>query len=407
MSQAAATQILTAASCILLLALMLDPRCRQALSRLPNLRLALFGLAALLLTCLVQFAPLMLCMAPPPAWARADMVTIDPQWSTRAIVAMGASLAFFLIGAVLGVDPKRAKTLMFTLGLLLLVVFGLAVFDYWQETLRPRPSGAPDVLRLDGAFQSANTLASLWILGLLLSVGYGLAQAPRRGGRGRSPITIMSFVVGLVCFLGLLASMSRAGIAIGVVMLGVLGFVAWPERRLAIGATSLAFGVCIALVGIFGAQLGLPLRQIDLLGSVLTRLPEWQAALDLTLMRPCLGWGVGSFGLSVEAVRQAPLQSLSLVSVTPHNLFLLIVSETGIAGLVAWGVLASGLWRAARPAFLRHQIVWPSALALGCVGVILHNLVDFSLAVPATACAFSIVLGLLVSQAAVRPKKMR
>jgi hypothetical protein len=134
---------------------------------------------------------------------------------------------------------------------------------------------------------------------------------------------------------------------------------------------------------------------------------EWKAAVELTLMRPCLGWGVGSFPLAIEAVREAPTQSLTLVSVTPHNLFLLITAETGGLGLVAWTLLGVGLTASIIGRSERRQSILSMALVLGLVGVLVHNLVDFSLAVPATACIFASILGFLVGKASDKPRKQR
>jgi O-antigen ligase len=407
MSEAASTQILTVLSGVLLVLLLLDPLCRAALVRLPNLRLAGFGLIVLFGLWGVQFAPVMVCMGSPPSWARPDMVSIDPQWGFRGIIGFGSALAFFWIGALLGADRRRARALAVIFGALLVGVFIHSVVDYWQQSLQPRDPAIPDVLRLDGAFQSANTLASLWILGLLGSAGFFLAEMPRRGGRGGSTALGVSLLVVLVCLFGLIGSLSRAGTAIGVLMLGLLALLAWPERRVSIALIFCACVVGIAGFSLLGDRLGLPIRQVDLMTSLTTRLPEWKAAVELTAKRPCLGWGVGSFPLTIEAVREAPTQSLTLVSVTPHNLFLLITAETGGLGLVAWTLLGVGLTASIIGRGERRQNILSMGLILGLVGVLVHNLVDFSLAVPATACVFSSVLGFLVGKASDKPKKQR
>ncbi len=407
MSAAAPTQAFTVASGVLLILLLADPSCRAALGRLPDLRMAVIGLAYLFLLWFLQFTPLTICMAQSPAWARGDMISVDPQWGFRGIIGFGSALAFFLIGALLGADRRRARALSLGLGCLLTVVFIHAVVDYWQVSNAPRDPTSPDVVRLDGAFQSANTLASLWIAGLLGSAGFCLAETPRRGGRGRRLALILSFSVALICFVGLIGSLSRAGIAIGITLLGILSIFAWPERRVLIVLGFASLAGCLAFVDAFGERIGLPVRQVDLLASLLTRLPEWKAALDLTSLRPCLGWGVSSFRLIVETVREAPTQSFTLVSITPHNLLLLITAETGLAGLLAWGVLGVGSVMAASGAFYRTNNMGAIAMALGLAGVFLHNLVDFSFAIPATAAVFSLILGMLVGKAAERPKKAK
>lgn len=105
----------------------------------------------------------------------------------------------------------------------------------------------------------------------------------------------------------------------------------------------------------------------------------WQEALDITLDAPLLGAGAGSFSAEFE---QSEERSLEKLPMTPHNDYLLILSEYGIFGcvlfllpilLVVWRAIRQ--WRA-EPARVKLKdvkgTIMPPAkffLSLGLAGV--------------------------------------
>ena len=80
--------------------------------------------------------------------------------------------------------------------------------------------------------------------------------------------------------------------------------------------------------------------------SLSQRLGIWRAAADLCARRPLLGYGPGAFARALLQAPDPATQSLLRRQPVddPHNLFLRLLAETGVAGLLAWlALLAAGL----------------------------------------------------------------
>ena len=117
--------------------------------------------------------------------------------------------------------------------------------------------------------------------------------------------------------------------------------------------------------------------------AVLERLAHWTAAQRMWESAPWLGVGPGNFNTVYPLVR-LPRWDIALGHA--HNIFLNVLAETGILGLLAYTCLlataAVFVWRRFRSASRRQDpdARWFAALTIGVLGVLghllTHNLVD-------------------------------
>jgi O-antigen ligase len=117
--------------------------------------------------------------------------------------------------------------------------------------------------------------------------------------------------------------------------------------------------------------------------AVLERLAHWVAAERMWASAPWLGVGPGNFNTIYPLVR-LPRWDVALGHA--HNIYLNVLAETGILGLLAYTCLlvTAGVtvWRRFRRVSRRNDAAgrWFAALAIGVLGVLghllTHNLVD-------------------------------
>ncbi|HAJ34795.1 MAG TPA: hypothetical protein DCL15_03745 [Chloroflexi bacterium] len=115
--------------------------------------------------------------------------------------------------------------------------------------------------------------------------------------------------------------------------------------------------------------------------SVVERIAHWVAAQRMWEASPWFGVGVGNYAAVYPAVR-LPRWEDALGHA--HNIYLNVLGETGLLGLVTFLALWSGVlvwgWRQARSAGKNSAARWQAAVAIGVLGMVVHltvhNLVD-------------------------------
>jgi O-antigen ligase len=382
---------------------------RNALARLPNLRFLALAFCAIVAVSAIQLLPISFPFEPRVIWRLNTSVTIDPDWTIRSLVAMGSAVGFFLLGAMMAANRHMRSHVILLVSIFFLFLFVYSLYLYGAELNEPRDPTRPDVVRLDANFVSANSLCSVFVLGLAATLGYFFNELPVHGGQGRTWAQIMSVGLALACIVGIGLTMSRAGYLVTGLLTVAILLKAFPTRRIPV-----VIGLAVAGAGLGGLyllapSLGIETRRIDLMGSVLTRLPEWQGAWTLFLQRPILGWGAGTFALALEPIQAPPTQSMSLIAATPHNFILLILAETGLVGLAAWTALAMAVLAFVRTSITQSRSYGMLAfsITIGLACVLLHNLVDYSLAVPSVAALYCFFMGFVGGLAASRQKKVK
>ena len=121
--------------------------------------------------------------------------------------------------------------------------------------------------------------------------------------------------------------------------------------------------------------------------------------LHMLLKRPLLGWGLGTFPIVYPQFRS--FYTTFFVN-QAHNDYLQLLVETGLVGF------AIAIWFLVlvfRQAIAKLKD-WPEtstgtltvAALLGCIGILVHSLLDFNLQIPANAALFYVLCAIVVAQ---------
>jgi len=333
-------------------------------------------------------------------------LSLAPGESLRTALSFAAVAAALVVAGVAGRDRRGRRALAFSLiaSALFQVLYGARRwFARSNEIWGQEVPGTNE--RLRGTFVNPNHLA--FFLGLALPVVFAWGwwsfrrareetQLERRLLRVAPPI-----IVWLLLFAGLAFSGSRAGMIaalVAVITQGVL-LAAGEKRRRWLGA-GLAIAVAgLAVVTLIGREEGFG-RLIGLSRGVgwSVRLDAWHATLGLIRRFPLFGTGLGSFREAFPLVQPADLAGTWRHA---HNDPLELLATAGVAGLGLGLVgLAALLLRLSR--VLRHgRRSEDRAAALAALGALaaagLHELVDFSLTLPANAFALAVLVGAAAS----------
>jgi O-antigen ligase len=215
-----------------------------------------------------------------------------------------------------------------------------------------------------GAFVSKNTYGWVAALTLVISV----AALDRDNRRWTASAALLSVV-------GLLGSGSKGAFVAALATLCYLGLIRWSARRLSPG-----FGV-FAVLGVLvtatvAALLVMPMV-VEMLGRDMTltgRTQVWGLYFNSMMKSPWLGEGPGAYSsLSpFTAPLAAKLQSLGNI-VTPHNVFLGVLGDTGLFGLCTF-MLIMGYLTIVLPLYRPGRGAWMCA-AVG-FQILSHGLVE-------------------------------
>lgn len=227
------------------------------------------------------------------------------------------------------------------------------------------------------------------VIGLLVSLGIGLAQAladpaggrvsgltpnPNFYGIGAALSAALAAVLGgglpgaVALLLGMgAATMSGSRAAwLGLVVTSLLVLARFPTRARYLGLLG-AVGVFLLAAVSFPELRLATLIDPDYLTNQ-SRLEVWAVAWQAITAHPLTGLGVGGFQ-SYYQVHQPPA-ALDPYASHAHNLLLGLLVESGVLGLAGFLVLWGQVWR-----YLWRARAW---LVLGLIGVaVLINLVDY------------------------------
>ncbi|MGV9901360.1 O-antigen ligase family protein [Streptomyces sp. NPDC003388] len=281
-----------------------------------------------------------------------------------------------------------------------LVAWSLVALSLWQGILGVHQyvtgTGASyegEDVRAVGTFGASDVMgmATVVSFGLICAVGLALGRAPVRERWAAA-----------ACALALLPplalSFSRGAWIATVVTVAVQLALAGPRRALRVGAAAVAAGV--VLVGGFGLGTAMLQERFDSITqvadapdqSVTDRYTMWAAATDMWREHPLTGVGLKGFPEYRDGHASLALSSGSDTAgagsafhrqalLSPHNMYLLVLGEQGLLGLLglAGGWLAllvcalRNLWRTRRSRGGRE-------CALIASGLLVWQLVDFAYA---------------------------
>ncbi len=225
------------------------------------------------------------------------------------------------------------------------------------------PSGQRATAPFEGEAGEPNTLGGYLVF--LLAIMTGLALHIKTG-----PIHLILLTLGGFAALALMATLSRSSYLAGTVLLLAVGVTQWRRPRV---LTLLL--LIVALIPIFvpdnvkqrvnetffGRQYGgeIKVGSVALDLSTTERLNSWAYVIKDWVHNPVLGRGVTGYAWADAQ-------------------YVKIIGETGLAGLVAFGIIIYRLWRCAREAFLSQTDPFAKGLAhgflLGMVAMLAHGI---------------------------------
>ena len=203
---------------------------------------------------------------------------------------------------------------------------------------------------------------------------------------------------------GLLATMTRGTIAAALLALPLL-LALWVQRRWInlLGAAVITVWslVFLAIVGLLVWDVAAKRVGWDIRESYALRMAQNDAAFRMFVKHPVFGAGINNYTQELPAIdpRLAEDQDYHVgVLVAVHNLYLLVLAETGIVGFLGFGVCGMGVlimgYRAAR-----GNPDLPRALAaglfVGTIAAAAHGLMEFSMLLDTSMYTYSALAGLL------------
>ncbi|MFI8486524.1 O-antigen ligase family protein [Streptomyces rubrogriseus] len=311
------------------------------------------------------------------------------------LAGLGRYLQVFVLvpAAVLLLVRDRADVRLLTWSMVGLALWqgALGVHQYATGT---GASYQGERIRAVGTFgpQDVMGMATAVSLGLVCAVGLAL---------GRTPVRQRLFAAGcaLVLLLPLALSFSRGAWIATAVTCTVQLLLAGVRRALAVGAAAVA--AAVVLVGGFGVGTAMLQERVGSITqvadapdqSVTDRYTMWAAAAGMWRERPLTGVGLKGFPEHRDAHASLALSSGSETDgagagyrrqplLSPHNMYLLVLAEQGLIGLLAlagsWlALLVLGL-RRLRAARRAHGAV-PDCAFVAC-GLLVWQLTDFAYA---------------------------
>lgn len=244
--------------------------------------------------------------------------------------------------------------------------------------------------------RAVGTFGASDVMGMATVVSYGVVCAVGLAlGAGAAAQRTAATLCALALLAPLAVSFSRGAWIATAVACGAQLALAGARRGLKVVAAAVAAGV--VLVGGFGVGAAVVQERLDSITrvtgtpdqSIVDRYTLWAAAVDMWREHPVAGVGLKAFPAYRDSHASVALSAASdtmdaghsfkrQALLSPHNMYLLILSEQGLIGLVglagSWlALLVLGLRRLRRARRARD-------CALAACGLLLWQLVDFSYA---------------------------
>ena len=253
----------------------------------------------------------------------------------------------------------------------------------------PEASGL--LLARGGGTYEPNVTAQFLQIALPFAVAFFLVAA----GRGRR-VGYLALLVGTAG--AMLVTFSRGGWLGGAFAFAVVvAFAWWNRRKLAAAPWSLAVTTALGVAVLVPAVAIVMARgaEGDQLSAV-SRLDDWRTAAAMIRDHPLLGVGKGNY------LELAHLYNPWALAYPVHNVFLLTLAETGLAGLAAFILfLAGALCAAAR--LLGRGAGYDAAFGLAALaafaGIVLRMFVSMSFVHPFVCLTFVAVAAAAASAA--------
>lgn len=286
-------------------------------------------------------------------WACLSVLFLTPaHWrGGYELISWAGAFVFFWVA----VNNLRTRAHLWALLLSVVlsagVAFYTAFYQFFQDRAYLADAGVPLALRLDpgyfgrstGVFADPHSFAAY---ALMLLPGFMVAAVVPR-----FPVVlrVFCFYVGLIIVAAITLAQSYWAVSMVAVLMVLVPFFCFRKQRTRLTVALLGLGLAAAVfIGMYVAN---PLfksgfeRALTAEGEGV-RLLLWREAMSATLERPFAGQGAGAYPMVLEQSRSG---ALPFTATTPHNDFLLILSQYGLVGAgLFFGPLFFVLYRAFR-----------------------------------------------------------
>ncbi|MFC1419735.1 O-antigen ligase family protein [Streptacidiphilus cavernicola] len=342
--------------------------------------------------------------------AAAAIASQDPSQSLSGFVRITQVFVLVPIAVLLSLRDRRDLRLI--LGALVaaaVVEGGVGVEQFLTGTGASYDGGT---VRAVGTFGASDVMAMSAVVSYGLLAALGLALEARAAGRRRAATGLGLLSAAMV--LPLAVSYSRGSwiataAAVGVALL-------LTDVRLALRGLVFTLAAAVVLIGglgLGGASVTARLSSITTVAgsapdhSVSDRYDLWTTAERIWRDHPVTGVGPKEFPQFRDAHAPLRLSSGSDTAgagagfakeplLSPHNMYLLVLSEQGLVGLTAFGALFLALLLGAARCVRRERRSGGAGLGAALIGLLAWQLVDFLYADigGTTTVLVSVVLGL-------------
>jgi O-antigen ligase len=243
--------------------------------------------------------------------------------------------------------------------LMMALAAGVGEFNFLGIKTRVDELEVTGITRIGGTIGSPNDVAAYLQMALALTAGVLLARI-RRAWR---MLAILALAAGLV---GLVLTMSRGAWTGFVVSLVIIGWFGLRGGQISWKIPAVAAALVVVCGVLFSSAISQRLFEEDN-GAAHSRVPLMYLAGEMIADNPVIGVGANNFPVAMEPYLAPRYAGEFIYSV--HNKYLLVWSETGIGGLLAflWFLMATvrrgfRCWRNADPVL--------SPIALGCTAAL-------------------------------------
>lgn len=336
----------------------------------------------------------------------AKALSLDPA-ATASALRLGAALVTLLLVAtsVAAVCGLRRVALALIVSAAFQSLYGLWVLASGHD----RIWHLPKVSYLDsatGSFVNRNHFACFLAMSLACGAALVLERLARAvrsrrtrwavwfGGAGSRNLMLALLLA--LALAGLLASLSRAGIAIGLAALVVTLLVAgrFLRPRLRVALTLILLSLAAIPWWALGSErlIARYAESAESLAAPSGRLQVWGDTARMAAAHPASGTGFGTFAAAYPAYRSPRVR---LFYAHAHNDLVQLAAEGGLPGLLllvlALAVLGARTLRGLRGGYGALGV----GFSAGLLAVLVHALVDFNFHIPANAALAAILAGAL------------
>ncbi|HWF49004.1 MAG TPA: O-antigen ligase family protein [Solirubrobacteraceae bacterium] len=297
------------------------------------------------------------------AWAK------EPSVGITAISRYGLNL---LLLPIVYAAIRNRRHVHWLVGIL---VAGATLSALYGMVLARGSALAEGTSRLSGAGQDANYLAALLVSGIVLAVALvSIRTLPSR-------IRVLALAAVLIMLVGLIDTVSRSGmVGLGAALVAGIVF-AGRGRRFVFVAVSAAIALSVVAYYVSVASPAARARITTVQGGS-GRTDIWTVGWRMVKAHPINGIGVGNFpDTTIDYLLQPGSLDSSLFIVdkpqVAHNIYLEVLAETGVVGLVLFlSIIGFLLWCALEAARIfakagdRAMDILSRAIVVATVGVL-------------------------------------